>query len=303
MIYTVTLNPAVDYYLSMDKFIEGELNSLKDAYTLPGGKGINVSKVLKNFGVESVTLGFVGGFTGEYIRKNIEEYGIQQDLVQIKEDTRINIKMKTNEKESEISGKAPDILKEEYKIFLEKIKNIKSEDILVLSGSIPKSLPRNVYVEIIKQLPNGVKVFVDTRGDSLRDVLKEGVFLVKPNNHELEEFFGERYSTDDEIIEAGKKLMELGSENVLISLGKNGSILITKNGIYRGNVPKGKLISSVGAGDSMVAGILYGVVKGEEIEEAYKYGISSGSSTAFSEGLTTFENMEKLLKEIQIKKL
>lgn len=301
MIYTVTLNPAVDYYLSMDKFIEGELNSLKDAYTLPGGKGINVSKVLKNFGVESITLGFIGGFTGEYIRKNIEEYGIQQDFVKIKEDTRINIKMKTNEKESEISGKAPNISKEEYKIFLEKIKNIKSGDILVLSGSIPKSLPKDVYVEIIRELPSGVKVIVDTRGDSLKDVLKEGVFLVKPNNHELEEFFGEKYFTDEEIIEAGKKLMKLGSENVLISLGKDGSILITKNGVYRGNVPKGKLISSVGAGDSMVAGVLYGINKGEKIEDVYKYGIASGSSTAFSEGLTTFENMKKLLNEIEIK--
>lgn len=301
MIYTVTLNPAVDYYLSMDKFIEGELNSLKDAYTLPGGKGINVSKVLKNFGVESITLGFIGGFTGEYIRKNIEEYGIQQDFVKIKEDTRINIKMKTNEKESEISGKAPNISKEEYKIFLEKIKNIKSGDILVLSGSIPKSLPKDVYVEIIRELPSGVKVIVDTRGDSLKDVLKEGVFLVKPNNHELEEFFGEKYFTDEEIIEAGKKLMKLGSENVLISLGKDGSILITKNGVYKGNVPKGKLISSVGAGDSMVAGVLYGINKGEKIEDVYKYGIASGSSTAFSEGLTTFENMKKLLNEIEIK--
>ncbi|MCI6153247.1 MAG: 1-phosphofructokinase [Fusobacterium perfoetens] len=301
MIYTVTLNPAVDYYLSMDKFIEGELNSLKDAYTLPGGKGINVSKVLKNFGVESITLGFIGGFTGEYIRKNIEEYGIQQDFVKIKEDTRINIKMKTNEKESEISGKAPNISKEEYKIFLEKIKNIKSGDILVLSGSIPKSLPKDVYVEIIRELPSGVKVIVDTRGDSLKDVLKEGVFLVKPNNHELEEFFGEKYFTDEEIIEAGKKLMKLGSENVLISLGKDGSILITKNGVYRGNVPKGKLISSVGAGDSMVAGVLYGINRGEKIEDVYKYGIASGSSTAFSEGLTTFENMKKLLNEIEIK--
>ncbi|WP_027129359.1 1-phosphofructokinase [Fusobacterium perfoetens] len=301
MIYTVTLNPAVDYYLSMDKFIEGELNSLKDAYTLPGGKGINVSKVLKNFGVESITLGFIGGFTGEYIRKNIEEYGIQQDFVKIKEDTRINIKMKTNEKESEISGKAPNISKEEYKIFLEKIKNIKSGDILVLSGSIPKSLPKDVYVEIIRELPSGVKVIVDTRGDSLKDVLKEGVFLVKPNNHELEEFFGEKYFTDEEIIEAGKKLMKLGSENVLISLGKDGSILITKNGVYKGNVPKGKLISSVGAGDSMVAGVLYGINRGEKIEDVYKYGIASGSSTAFSEGLTTFENMKKLLNEIEIK--
>ena len=303
MIYTVTLNPAIDYYIGMNNFQEGDLNQADTAYTFPGGKGINVSKVLKNFGIESVALGFIGGFTGEYIKKSIKEYGIIESFIEIKENTRINIKMKTLKDESEIAGKSPLITEEEYNRFIEKIREIKEGDTLVLSGSVPSSLPKNIYANIIKELPKGVKVVVDTRGETLREVLKEGIFLIKPNNHELEDFFGEKYSNDEEIIEAGKKLMKLGSENVLISLGKDGSILITKEGVYRGNVPSGKLISSVGAGDSMLAGVLYGIIKEESIENSYKYGIASGSSTAFSEGLTNFEDMKKLLNEIEIKKI
>lgn len=303
MIYTVTLNPAVDYYIGLEEFQEGGLNQAKTAYTLPGGKGINVSKVLKNFGEKSVALGFVGGFTGDYIKNDLKSEGIEENFVNIKDMTRINLKIKTLSDESEVAGKSPNINDEEYKEFLSKIKDIKSGDILVLSGSIPTSLPKNIYEQIISELPKGVKIILDTRGETLREVLKEGIFLVKPNNHELEDFFGEKYSTDDEIIEAGKKLMKLGSENVLISLGKDGSILITKDGVYRGNVPKGELVSSVGAGDSMVAGIIYGLSTGKTMEETYRYGIASGSSTAFSQGLTDFESMKKLLNEIEIKKI
>ncbi|WP_300331901.1 1-phosphofructokinase [Fusobacterium sp.] len=303
MIYTVTLNPAVDYYIGLEEFQEGELNQAKTAYTLPGGKGINVSKVLKNFGEKSVALGFVGGFTGDYIKNDLKSEGIEENFVNIKDMTRINLKIKTLSDESEVAGKSPNISDEEYKEFLSKIKDIKSEDILVLSGSIPSSLPKNIYEQIISELPQGVKIILDTRGETLREVLREGIFLVKPNNYELEDFFGEKYSTDEEIIEAGKKLMKLGSENVLISLGKDGSILITKDGVYRGNVPNGELVSSVGAGDSMVAGIIYGLSTGKTMEETYRYGIASGSSTAFSQGLTDFESMKKLLNEIEIKKI
>ncbi|WP_291256668.1 1-phosphofructokinase [Fusobacterium sp.] len=303
MIYTVTLNPAVDYYIGLEDFQEGGLNQAKSAYTLSGGKGINVSKVLKNFGEESINLGFVGGFTGDYIKNNLKSEGIQENFVNIEDMTRINLKIKTLSNESEIAGKSPNISSEKYKEFLNKIKDIKSGDMLVLSGSIPGSLPQNIYEQIISELPQGVKIILDTRGETLKKVLKEGVFLVKPNNHELEDFFGEKYTTDEEIIEAGKKLLKLGSENVLVSLGKDGSILITKDGVYRGNVPNGKLISSVGAGDSMVAGIIYGISTGKTIEESYRYGIASGSSTAFSQGLTDFESMKKLLNEIEIKKI
>ena len=287
MIYTLTLNPAIDYYMSMGNFQLGSLNSLEEGYTLPGGKGINVSKVLKNFSVESKALGFVGGFTGDYIKKHLNEYEIESDFIELQENTRINIKLKTRENVKEL---------------LKKFEEIKKDDVVILSGSVPNSISKSIYADIIKLLPKDCKVILDTRGLHFVEGLKEGVFLTKPNNHELEEFFNRKLNNIEEIIQAGKDLQALGSKNVLISLGKDGSILITEKEVYIGNAPQGKLISSVGAGDSMVAGVVYGIAKGMTLEDSYKYGIASGSSTAFSEGLTTFEGMNSLLNKIEIKK-
>ncbi len=302
MIYTLTLNPAIDYYMSIENFQLGGLNSLDDGYTLPGGKGINVSKVLKNFSTDSRALGFVGGFTGDYIIKHLGQYEIDSDFIQLCENTRINIKLKTSDSETEIAGKAPTISNEKVEELLNKFNSIKEEDIVVLSGSVPGSVTKDIYAQIIKRLPANTKVILDSRGTPFVLGLKEKVYLTKPNNHELEEFFNRKLNSVEEIIEAGKELQALGSENVLISLGKDGSILITKDETYIGNAPVGKLISSVGAGDSMVAGVIYGLTQGMKLEEAYKYGIASGSSTAFSEGLTTLEGMKNLLNQIEIKK-
>ncbi len=302
MIYTLTLNPAIDYYMSMGNFQLGSLNSLEEGYTLPGGKGINVSKVLKNFSVESKALGFVGGFTGDYIKKHLNEYEIESDFIELQENTRINIKLKTKNSETEIAGKSPTISRENVKELLKKFEEIKKDDVVILSGSVPNSISKSIYADIIKLLPKDCKVILDTRGLHFVEGLKEGVFLTKPNNHELEEFFNRKLNNIEEIIQAGKDLQALGSKNVLISLGKDGSILITEKEVYIGNAPQGKLISSVGAGDSMVAGVVYGIAKGMTLEDSYKYGIASGSSTAFSEGLTTFEGMNSLLNKIEIKK-
>ncbi|MSS61606.1 1-phosphofructokinase [Fusobacterium sp. FSA-380-WT-2B] len=302
MIYTLTLNPAIDYYMSMENFQLGSLNSLEEGYTLPGGKGINVSKVLKNFSVESKALGFVGGFTGDYIKKHLNEYEIENDFIELQENTRINIKLKTKDSETEIAGKSPTISKENVEELLKKFEEIKKDDVVILSGSVPNSISKSIYADIIKLLPKDCKVILDTRGLPFVEGLKEGVFLTKPNNHELEEFFNRKLNNIEEIIQAGKDLQALGSKNVLISLGKDGSILITEKEVYIGNAPQGKLISSVGAGDSMVAGVVYGIAKGMTLEGSYKYGIASGSSTAFSEGLTTFEGMNSLLNKIEIKK-
>jgi 1-phosphofructokinase len=302
MIYTLTLNPAIDYYMSMENFQLGSLNSLEEGYTLPGGKGINVSKVLKNFSVESKALGFVGGFTGDYIKKHLNEYEIKNDFIELQENTRINIKLKTKDSETEIAGKSPTISKENIEELLKKFEEIKKDDVVILSGSVPNSISKSIYADIIKLLPKDCKVILDTRGLPFVEGLKEGVFLTKPNNHELEEFFNRKLNNIEEIIQAGKDLQALGSKNVLISLGKNGSILITEKEVYIGNAPQGKLISSVGAGDSMVAGVVYGIAKEMTLEDSYKYGIASGSSTAFSEGLTTFEGMNSLLNKIEIKK-
>ena len=303
MIYTVTLNPAIDYYVVMKEFVEGNLNTAEEGYTLAGGKGINVSKVLKNFGKESVALGFVGGFTGSFIKDDMKACNIAERFIELEENTRINMKLKTEKTESEIAGKSPKISKENIEKLLDEIKNIKKDDILILSGSVPNTIDKGIYGEIIEKLPEGTKVILDTRGEPFTKALDKGVFLTKPNIDELSEFFQKRLETTEEIVEAGKKLRAMGNENVIISMGKEGSILISEKGVYKGNAPKGKLISSVGAGDSMVAGITYGLIEGKELEEAYKFGIASGSATAFSEGLTTFETMENLLNEIIIEKI
>ncbi|MGL5055930.1 MAG: 1-phosphofructokinase [Fusobacteriaceae bacterium] len=301
MIYTVTLNPAVDYYLSFKEFNEGKLNSAQKAYCLSGGKGINVSKVLKNFKTTNEALGFLGGFTGEFIKTDLKENGIKFNFVELLEPTRINVKINNNGLETEIAGVSPEISAIEAALFLESFKAIRSGDILVLSGSVPKSLKASIYGDIISNLPDGVKVVLDTRGEAFGIALEKGVFLIKPNQHEIEEYFNKEFKTQDELLLAGKELQKLGAENVLISLGGAGSVLITKDSIYFGGVPKGKLISSVGAGDSMVAGFIYGVSKGKTLVEAYKYGIASGSGTAFSEGLVTLETMENLYSEIEIR--
>ena len=304
MIYTLTLNPAVDYYIDINNFEEGELNKVNNAYTLAGGKGINVSKVLKNFNVESTALGFCGGFTGDYIKKHIKEYGIKENFIYLEEDTRINIKLKTNKTESEIAGKSPNISKEKVNELINYIKNnVKENDILVLSGSVPNSIESSIYKDVISNANKNIKVILDARDEAFKIGLKEKVFLTKPNKKELGEYFNKKIESTEEIIKYARELIKEGSENVIVSLGKDGSVLITKDEAYIGNAPDGKLISSVGAGDSMVAGIVYGISNNLSIVDSYKYAIASGSSTACSEMLTTFENMNKFLEKVEIKKI
>ena len=326
MIYTVTLNPAVDYYMTMDEFKQGELNTINEGYTMAGGKGINVSKVLKNCGITSTALGFLGGFTGyfirndiknhgmihemeiltgftgDYLKTSVEHYGITDKFVEISEKTRINIKIKTDEIESEIAGIAPNIKKKEYEAFLKTLETIKKGDTLVLSGSVPKTLSEMIYKEIIEKVPEGVKIILDTRGQAFIHALGEKIFLVKPNQNEVGEFFGEKYETLDELIAAGKKLQKMGAENVIISRGKDGSILLTKDEVYIGNVPNGKLVSSVGSGDSMIAGLIYGLEHDLSVTDSYKYAIAAGSATAFKQGLANIDDIKALLKDIKIEK-
>lgn len=301
MIYTVTLNPAIDYYIEMQKFTEKDLNFTEKAYSIMGGKGINVSRVLQNFGQESLALGFVGGYTGDYIQKSFQEAGMKENFTRLEEDTRINIKMKTSEGETEIAGKSPSISKEQWEHFYQKLAVIQEGDLLVLAGSIPDPLQENVYMEIIDRLPKGVKVVLDTRGRAFLDTISKGVYFTKPNQKELEECFQREIHTLEELIEVAKELQKLGSENVVVSRGKEGSLCLTKDKILIGNAPEGKLVSSVGAGDSMVAGILYGLSQEESFEKAYEYGIASGSSTAFSKGLTTLKDMEYWKTKVNVK--
>ncbi len=307
MIYTLTLNPAVDYYIDMNTLKEGELNNINNAYTLAGGKGINVSKVLKNFNIENKAILLAGGFTGHFIKTDLELYNIESKIIELDNNTRINIKLKTQNNETEIAGKSPDISVEKINQLIELIDNLlKDNDILVLAGSVPYSIGNDIYSKIIKKVKENknIKIILDARDEAFKLAVGEKVFLTKPNSKELSEYFNRSIETKEDIIKYAKELIKDGSENVIISLGKEGSILITSNNeVYYGNAPHGKLISSVGCGDSMVAGIVYGISSGFDIVESYKYAIASGSSTAFSEGLTTFENMKNILQKVKIEKI
>lgn len=300
MIYTVTLNPAIDYYIELEEFQEQELNHCENSYTIMGGKGINVSKVLDNFGIKTLALGFVGGFTGDYIKKDFCLAKMKEQFTELKENTRINVKMKTKVGESEIAGKAPNISEEDLKRFYKTLEQIKEGDLLVLSGSVPKSLSDEIYAEVIARVPKGVRIILDARGKAFAKALEKGVYFTKPNRKELEEYLEREILSLEELVAAAKELQKRGSKYVIVSRGGEGSFCVTEDKVLIGNAPKGKLISSVGAGDSMVAGILYALEKGCSIEEAYSYGIAAGSATAFSEGLTNLQDMEKIKEKVII---
>lgn len=303
MIYTITLNPALDYSLETSKFDLGKLNLSEKAYFLGGGKGINVSKVLKNFNVESTAIGFLGGFTGNFIKEELKEKNIKEDFVEVLGNTRVNIKIKTGEIETELAGLSPEINETHVLALKEKLKNIQDGDILVLSGSVPKSLKTTIYKELVEGLDKNIKVILDTRGDAFVETLKVKPFLVKPNHHELEEFCGKELHSLEEIVEGARTIQKLGVQNVIVSMGKDGSILLTEDSVYKGNVPKGTLKNSVGAGDSMVAGLVSKLAQGESLLEAYKFGIASGSATAFSHNLATKDEVLALLNQINIIKV
>ncbi|MCY6957297.1 1-phosphofructokinase [Clostridium brassicae] len=303
MIYTVTFNPSIDYYVKVEDFKLGEVNRCKSNYKYPGGKGINVSRVLKKLGSSSVALGFVGGFTGEYISQCLNNEGINIDFIKINEDTRINVKIKGNE-ETEINGEGPKITKEQLDELLKKIDKLTSEDFLVLAGNVQNSVDRSIYADIQERcLKNNVKVIVDTTGEALKLTLKNRPLLIKPNNHELGEIFNIDIKTEDEIIKYAEELLKLGAQNVIVSMGKKGARLVSKDGVYSSSAPKGELINSVGAGDSLIAGFISEYSRNFNIIEAFRVGIASGSATAFSQDLCTKEKVEELLETIIVNKV
>ena len=290
MIYTVTFNPAIDYIVRMDSALDpGMTNRSVSEDCFFGGKGINVSTVLKNLGIESVALGFAAGFTGKAIVESLSEKGIEEDFIFLEEGiSRINVKIKSDE-ETEINAQGPKISEEAYDELLRKLDNLKEGDVLILAGSIPSSLPSDVYEIILERLyDKGVVFVVDATKDLLMNVLRYKPFLIKPNNHELGEMFGTVLKTDDEIEEHAKKLQEMGARNVLVSMAGDGAMLITDDGQrFRVGVPKGKVKNSVGAGDSMVAGFVAGYMKTGDYGAALNMGTAAGSATAFSDDLAT----------------
>lgn len=300
MIYTVTFNPALDYVVGVERLTLGEVNRTTKESIYYGGKGINVSAVLKELKVESIALGFVAGFTGDAIERGVKEKGIVTDFIHLKEGmSRINVKIKSDQ-ESEINGQGPEITKEAIELLFEKLDQLKEGDSLVLAGSIPKTLPSDIYERIMERLrEKKIRVVVDATKDLLLNVLKYKPFLIKPNNHELGEMFGVILKTNEEIISYGKKLQDMGAKNVLVSMAGDGSILIDETGnVYQMGVPAGKVKNSVGAGDSMVAGFLAGYAETNNYEEALKLGAATGSATAFSEGLATYEKIMELRSQL-----
>jgi len=303
MIYTLTLNPSVDYIVKLESFQIGELNRTVDEAKFPGGKGINVSRVLNQFDTRSKALGFVGGFTGTYIEHYLQKEMIDTDFVHVDEDTRINVKLKTGQ-ESEINAKGPKITEQNFGLLQQKIMQLGPDDLLVLAGSIPSSLPKTTYEELVKICSDSRAQFVvDAEGELLKKVLPYQPLLIKPNHHELGELFETTITTAEEVIPFGKKLVEMGAKNVIVSLAGAGAVLINSQTTLLAEVPKGEVKNSVGAGDSMVAGFLAAFVETSNIEEAFRYSVASGSATAFSLGLCTKEKVEELLPHVHIKKI
>lgn len=300
MIYTLTLNPAIDYLVFVDEFESGKLNRSKKEYKFAGGKGINVSRVLKNMDLKSIAFGFIGGFSGEYLKSLLEKEDIESDFVKVDGDTRINIKLKSNE-ETEINANAPEIKESDIDLLLTKIDGLKKDDILVLAGNIPSTMPNNIYEIILKRLEKkGIKAIVDTTKESLLCTLKYKPFLIKPNIVELEELFDTKIETEEEIIKYSKELLKKGAKNIIVSMGKDGALFINENNIYKANAPKGELINSVGAGDSMVAGFIYKYIETKDLMKSFRYSVASGSATAFSKDLAKIKDIKDLFLDILV---
>lgn len=305
MIYTVTLNPSIDYVIKVDKLTTGNINRVNEEHVYPGGKGINVTRILKSLDNDNIALGFVSGFTGDYIINSLQELNLKSDFIKVKQGfTRINVKVKSEE-ETEINGQGPKISEEELNQFYKVIDKLVDGDILILSGSIPSCLDERLYESIMKKVEDrDIKVIVDATKNLLLNVLKYKPFLIKPNNHELAEMFNVELNSTEDVVFYAIKLKEMGAQNVLISMGKDGALLVTENDeIFASSVAKGEVVNSVGAGDSMVAGFIAGYLKSNSYEEALRLGAASGGATAFSSDLATREFIDKLVDEIKIEKI
>ena len=300
MIYTVTLNPALDYVMLLDSFTYEDVNRAKDAIVLCGGKGINVSSVLAQLGVLSKALGFIGGFSGEELERLAQNEGIDCDFTRIKGGkTRINVKVKADH-EFDVNAAGPCVSENEVMELLSKTESLQEGDYLVLSGSVPKGLPEDIYEQMMKRTQNKkVECVVDTTGEYLLNVLPYHPFLIKPNHYELGELFGVTVKEESEIVHYARKLQNMGARNVLISRGKDGAILLDETGeVHKIGTAEGKLISSCGCGDSMVAGFLAGYLQTKDYAFALKLGAACGSATAFSAGLAKRAEIEEVLKRL-----
>lgn len=315
MIYTITFNPSLDYVVSVEDFQTEKVNRTTSEFVFPGGKGINVSMVLSELGVENTALGFVAGFTGVELEKQLKEKGAITDFVTVKDgNTRINVKLRSTvskevaeeneledtvqaDVETEINGAGPVVSEEELQCLLDKLAGLGEEDIVVISGSVSKGISQSVYADIVKLCnERNIKVVVDAASSLLWNTLEYEPFLIKPNKDELEDIFYRDIFSKEEVVFYAKELQNRGAKNVLVSLGEEGAVLAAENGeVYEMEAPQGEVLNSVGAGDSMVAGFLAGYLETNDFEKALKLGVYAGSATAFSYGLATKTEIDKLL--------
>lgn len=305
MIYTLTLNPALDYVVRVTDYKEGTVNRAEETEFLPGGKGINVSIMLKHLGVNSTPLGFAAGFTGKELERYLLDEGCVPEFVFLAEGhTRINVKLKAGN-ETEINALGPVVTERELSALKAQIAGLEPGDFLVLAGSIPKGLPENIYQELMASLcEKKVQIVVDAEGDALRKTLPHHPFLIKPNHHELGALFGVEISSKADAVMYGKKLQEQGARNVLVSMAGDGAVLVAENGqVFVADAPKGTVVNSTGAGDSTVAGFLAGYLEKGDYKNAFLKGICAGSSTAFSQGLGTGAEVEALIKAASVKEI
>lgn len=293
MIYTVTFNPSLDYIVTVDNFTCGIVNRTKNEILFPGGKGINVSMVLKNLGHENTALGFLAGFTGRELERLLEEKGVATDFIPVEKGmTRINVKLRSD-RETEINGQGPAISREDIARLYQKLDKLQDGDILVLAGSIPDIMPGSMYMDILRHLQDkNLRIVVDATRDLLVNVLQYHPFLIKPNNHELGEIFGTIIEKKEDVIAYARKLQDKGARNVLVSMAGAGAVLVAEDGtVLKAEAPKGKVRNSVGAGDSMVAGFLAGYLESGSYTDAFRMGVCAGSASAFSEELALREEV------------
>lgn len=297
MIFTVTFNPSLDYIVRVDEMRLGTINRTNYEQLLPGGKGINVSIVLGNLGHPSRALGFSAGVTGVALEKLLADAGVDADLVHVKEGfTRINAKVKAVE-ETELNGQGPRIAPEDVDALFSKLDVLGQDDTLVISGSVPNTLPSDMYEQVMERLAgHGVRIVVDAERDLLTRVLPYRPFLVKPNNHELGDIFGVTLKTRDEVVPYARRMQEMGAQNVLVSMAGEGGVLVAADGqVYQSPAAKGTVVNSVGAGDSCVAGFLAGLMETGSYQTAFRMGLTAGSASAFSDHLATRPEVEDLM--------
>ncbi|WP_297817830.1 1-phosphofructokinase [uncultured Lactobacillus sp.] len=303
MIYTVTVNPALDYVIQLNQVKAGKINRSKDCQFLAGGKGINVSQVLNQLGVDNTAWGFIGGFTGKELVRQLNVKQIVNDFVTISDDTRVNVKIHA-QKETEINAAGPKIDEQEITAFKARLDDLNKGDIVVISGSLTPSLPKDFYEQLLPTIKEaGAEFAIDTTGQALLDSLKYQPLVIKPNQHELEQLFDTDLVNEEDILKAAKKLQEMGAQNVLISLAANGAYLVTKDHIYYANAAQGITVNSVGAGDSMIAGFVGTYYETQDAVKALQVGAACGGATAFSEGIGVKSQIDTLLPQIKVQKI